>query len=203
MARLKKNGYKSISIHQIQDPVVFVIDMVKGFVNIGPLHDDYIQNIEENIKEVLQKLDCNNVFVCDAHPPKTREFQSFPAHCLIGSEEQEIVDSLQAMVKHKIQKNSTNAFVSPEFQEFLKENLKYYKDIIVTGCCTDLCVLHFVLTLNAWLNEHNMDDYRIIVIESCVETYDIPDVHSAEFYNDVAFKMMETNGIMVVSEIKE
>lgn len=203
MARLIKNVYKPISMHQIQDPVVFVIDMIKGFVDTGPLHDGYIQNIEENIKEVLQQLDCNNVFVCDAHPPKTREFQSFPAHCLIGSEEAEIVDSLQPIVKHKIQKNSTNAFIAPEFQEFLKDNLKYYKDIIVTGCCTDICVLQFVLTLNAWLNEHNMDDYRIIVIENCVETYDIPNVHSAEFNNDVAFKMMETNGIMVVSEIKE
>lgn len=203
MARLKNKEWKPISIHQIQDPVVFVIDMVKGFVDIGPLHDEAIRNIESNIQDVLEKLACNTVFVCDAHPPKTREFQSFPAHCLIGDEEGEVVDSLKPYIKHCIKKNSTNAFVAPEFQEFLKEDLKYYKDIIVTGCCTDLCVLHFVLTFNAWLNEHNMSEYRIIVVENCTETYDIPNVHPADFYNEVAFKMMETNGIMVVSEIKE
>ena len=48
--------------------------------------------------------------------------------------------------------------MAPEFEEFLNSDLKYYRDIIVTGCCTDLCVLHFVLSLNTWLNEHNMND---------------------------------------------
>ena len=36
MARLEKNNYKSIQKNELNDPVVFVVDMIKGFVNIGP-----------------------------------------------------------------------------------------------------------------------------------------------------------------------
>ena len=193
MARLEKNNYKSIQKNELNDPVVFVVDMIKGFVNIGPLHDEVIGNVEKNIENLLTSLDCNNVFVCDSHPPKTREFNSFPTHCVIGSEEAEVVDSLKPFVKHVIKKNSTNTFMAPEFEEFLNSDLKYYRDIIVTGCCTDLCVLHFVLSLNTWLNEHNMNEYRIVVVENCTETYHIPEIHEATFWNDVAFRMMEMN----------
>lgn len=203
MARLEKNNYKSIQKNELNDPVVFVVDMIKGFVNIGPLHDEVIGNVEKNIENLLTSLDCNNVFVCDSHPPKTREFNSFPTHCVIGSEEAEVVDSLKPFVKHVIKKNSTNTFMAPEFEEFLNSDLKYYRDIIVTGCCTDLCVLHFVLSLNTWLNEHNMNEYRIVVVENCTETYRIPEIHEATFWNDVAFRMMEMNGIQVVSEVRE
>ncbi len=73
----------------------------------------------------------------------------------------------------------------------------------MTGCCTDLCVLHFVLSLNTWFNEHNMNEYRIIVVENSTETYHIPEIHEATFFNDVAFRMMEMNGIQVVSEVRE
>lgn len=93
--------------------------------------------------------------------------------------------------------------MAPEFEEFLNSDLKYYRDIIVTGCCTDLCVLHFVLSLSTWLNEHNMNEYRIVVVENCTETYRIPEIHEATFWNDVAFRMMEMNGIQVVSEVRE
>lgn len=203
MARLENNNYKSIQKNELKDPVVFVVDMIKGFVNIGPLHDEAIGDVEENIEKLLTSLDCNNVFVCDSHPPKTREFNSFPAHCVIGSEEAEVVDSLKPFIKHVIKKNSTNTFMAPEFEEFLNSDLKYYRDIIVTGCCTDLCVLHFVLSLNTWFNEHNMNEYRIVVVENCTETYHIPEIHEATFWNDVAFRMMEMNGIQVVSEVRE
>ena len=203
MARLHTHPYPIMHVQDLKDPVVFVVDMIKGFINTGSLHDEKIADIEPNIQDVLEKLECNTVFVCDSHPPKTREFLSFPEHCLIGSEEAEIVDSLKPFIKRIIKKNSTNTFVAPEFEDFLKEDLSYYKDIVVTGCCTDLCVLQFVLSFNAWLNEHNMHEYRIIVVENCVETYDIAQVHDACFWNDVALKMMVSNGIIVVSEIKE
>ena len=190
MARLENKNYKSIQKSELNNPVVFVVDMIKGFVNIGPLHDEAIGNVEKNIENLLTSLECNNVFVCDSH-------------CVIGSEESEVVDSLKPFVKHVIKKNSTNTFMAPEFEEFLNSDLKYYRDIIVTGCCTDLCVLHFVLSLNTWFNEHNMNEYRIIVVENCTETYHIPEVHEATFFNDVAFRMMEMNGIQVVSEVRE
>ena len=36
MARLEKKNYKSIQKNELNDPVVFVVDMIKGFVNMGP-----------------------------------------------------------------------------------------------------------------------------------------------------------------------
>ena len=80
MARLEKNNYNPIQKEELNAPVVIVVDMIKGFVNMGALHDEAIGNVEENIQSLLNCLDCNNVFVCDSHPPKTREFNSFPVH---------------------------------------------------------------------------------------------------------------------------
>lgn len=202
MARLSENKYPAMLKTDLCDPVVFVVDMIKGFVNVGPLHDEAISKIEANIEKCLKDLDCNNYFVCDCHPPHTREFNAYPEHCTIGSVESEIVDSLHPYVKRVIHKNSTNTFVAPEFEAFLKDDLKYYKDIVITGCCTDLCIMHFVLSLNTWFNEHNMQEYRIIVPVDCVETYDIDGVHAAEFYNSVALNMMASNGVCVVSKIE-
>mgnify|MGYP004525957955 FL=1 len=48
-----------------------------------------------------------------------------------------------------------------------------------------------------------MNEYRIVVVENCIETYHIPEIHEATFWNDVAFRMMEMNGIQVVSEVRE
>lgn len=42
MARLENKNYKSIQKSELNNPVVFVVDMIKGFVNIGPLHDEAI-----------------------------------------------------------------------------------------------------------------------------------------------------------------
>ena len=120
------------------------------------MHDERIADIIPSIQKLLDALACRNVFVCDNHPPHTREFETFPKHCVIGSEEAEVVDELKPYVKSWISKNSTNTFHAQAFQEFLQEDLDYYQDIVVVGCCTDLCVLHFVLTLQTWLNEHNI-----------------------------------------------
>ena len=42
MARLEKNEYASMQASQLKDPIIFVVDMVNGFVNEGALHDEGI-----------------------------------------------------------------------------------------------------------------------------------------------------------------
>ena len=118
-----------------------------------------------------------------------------------AGKEAEVVDELKPYVKSWISKNSTNTFHAQAFQEFLQEDLDYYQDIVVVGCCTDLCVLHFVLTLQTWLNEHNKKEYRIIVPKNCTETYDIPEIHPASKWNQVAWDMMQMNGVCVVDQL--
>lgn len=201
MARLKKSMYETMHATDLKNPVIFVVDMVEGFVNEGALHDKEIGKITPSIIQLMEKLECKNVFVCDSHPPKTREFEAFPAHCCIGSKEADVIKELQPYIKRVIKKNSTNAFVSPEFQEFLQDAMRYYNDIIITGCCTDLCILQFVLGLHSYLNEHNMTDYRIIVPANCTETYDSP-IHDATIWNEMALENMRMNGVCVVKNIE-
>lgn len=189
---------KKLSYNELNQPIVFVIDMINGFINEGALHDKRIMNIVDPIKEVMDHLECRNVFVCDNHPPHTREFDSFPAHCLIGSHESEVIDELKPYIKRLMKKNSTNTFHCQDFLTFLEEEIDNYKDIVVMGCCTDLCVLQFVLTFQSWLNEHNKKEHRIIVPSNCVETYDIVDVHSADYWNKVALDNMAINGVCVI-----
>ncbi len=66
MARLENKNYKSIQKSELNNPVVFVVDMIKGFVNIGPLHDEAIGNVEKNIENLLTCLECN-MFLCVIH----------------------------------------------------------------------------------------------------------------------------------------
>ncbi len=192
---------EKLDVENYQKPIVFVIDMINGFVKEGALADPRINSIVPNLIQLMDGMNCRNVFVCDSHPPHTREFDAFAPHCLIGTKEAEVIDELQPYIKRIMKKNSTNAFHCQDFLSFLEEEMDSYRDIIVTGCCTDLCVLQFVLTLQAWLNEHNKKEYRIIVPKNCVETYDIPNVHSAKEWNDISFKMMQMNGILVVDSI--
>ena len=91
MARLKNNLYKPMNVDELKDPVVFVVDMVNGFVKEGALADPEIMSIAEGQKKLMDQLECRNVFVCDTHPPKTREFLSYPQHCMIGTKEAEVV----------------------------------------------------------------------------------------------------------------
>lgn len=202
MARLKNNQYESIELNELKDPVVFVVDMVNGFVKEGALADPEIMSIVEDQKKLMDQLECRNVFVCDSHPPKTREFLSYPQHCMIGTKEAEVIDELKDHIKRIIHKNSTNTFVAFEFQEFLQDECSRYKDLIIVGCCTDLCILQFALSLQSYLNEHNLCEQRVIVPANLVETYHIEDVHDAYFWNDVSLKNMAANGITVVSEIR-
>ena len=203
MARNIEHNYPVLKADTLKDPVIFVVDMVNGFIFEGALHDEAIHDITPNIQSLMESLECRNVFVCDSHPPKTREFDAYPAHCVIGTSEAEVIDDLRPYIKWMIHKNSTNTFTAPEFQSFLEQEMNRYRDIIITGCCTDLCILQFALSLQAWLNEHNKTKMRIIVPADCVETYHIEGVHDAGYWNDVALENMRINGIDVVSKIME
>ncbi|MDO4466142.1 MAG: isochorismatase family cysteine hydrolase [Bacillota bacterium] len=202
MARLEKDIYSTIPADSLKNPVVFVVDMVNGFCKEGDLHDKAILDIVDAQKELMDALECRNVFVCDNHPPRTREFESYPKHCVIGTSEAQVIEELQPYIKRHIPKNSTNTFHAQGFQEFLKEEMDRYNDIVVVGCCTDLCILQFVLSLQSYLNEHNMVNHSIVVPVDCVETYHIEGVHDAALWNKMALENMRINGVNVVSHIK-
>lgn len=205
MARVQQaflDRYPTIHASTLSHPIVFVVDMINGFIKEGALHDEAILDCVKPIQTILQNLMIRSIFIADAHPPKTREFLSYPSHCVIGTSESEVIDELAPYIESLIHKNSTNTFTAPEFQEFLEEDLYLYDDIIITGCCSDICILQFALCLNAWLNEHNEEKKRILIPIDCIDTYHIEGVHDAVMSNEFSIANMAANGIHIVQHIE-
>lgn len=200
MAKVSCNYITKIDKMKIDDlnrPVVFVVDMINGFAKEGALSDKEILKIVPAIKKLLDKVH-PSIFICDSHDLNSREFQAFPLHCIKNTDESKVIDELQPYAKKIILKNSTNAFVSEGIQSFVDEELQSYQDIVLVGCCTDICIMQFALCMNTYLNEHEMQDKRVIVPINMVETFDIPNVHDSMKWNEVACDLMLANAINVV-----
>lgn len=176
---------------------VVVVDMINGFAKSGALYSDRVENIIKNNVTVLESFDCAHVFLCDHHEASAEEFEVFLPHCQIGTVEVEIVDELKPFSEKGvvIKKNSTNGYLEPEFQKWLENASKNH--FIITGCCTDLCVMQFALSLKTHFNRLNQYS-KICVIENAVETYDINAIHHpGDFMHLMALKMMKDNGILL------
>ena len=80
--------------------LICVIDMLNGFTKLGPLSSDLIKNIIPNIENYLNvNKKINNLFICDSHSKNDIEMKQYPLHCLMHTEEAEIVSELLPYVK--------------------------------------------------------------------------------------------------------
>ncbi|MDD3049120.1 MAG: isochorismatase family protein [Bacilli bacterium] len=188
---------EELKIETLKRPIVFVVDMVNGFAKEGALSDADILNVVPDIKNLLDQVH-PSIFICDSHDLNAREFQAFPLHCIKNTDESKVISELQSYVKKVIFKNSTNAFVCDGVQKFITEELSAYQDIIIVGCCSDICIMQFALGMNTYLNEHEMHDKRVIVPINMIETFDIPNVHDSMKWNEIACDLMLANAISVV-----
>lgn len=196
MARLKTPiSYPDLPNLDTKRTLVIVIDMVKGFVVEGAMADPGIAAIIPAIQNLL-KIYPRHLFFADAHHPASREFISFPAHCLKGSEESELLDEFQQDPGRIINKNSTNGFVTEQFLGSIEALVRKYDHFIVTGCCTDICVLQFVLSLQGYFNEYDCLNKDIYVPADAVDTYNGAD-HKAEDYNAMALALMAMSGVKI------
>lgn len=185
---------------KVQNPknfVCVVVDMVSGFVKQGAMADPAIMDITPAIIRILQKTEKEQrIFFADTHEKNCIEFHSFPPHCIIETAESEIVEPLQPYVTTEIIcKNSTNGFHAlKDMSVFAAAD-----SVVITGCCTDICVLQFALTLKTWFNENNLQK-DVIIPKDCVDTYHAPG-HEREKFNDMAFTLMQNAGIIVTDSI--
>ncbi len=185
---------------------LLVVDMIVGFVYSGIMSSPRVASIVNNITELNEKLQgCKKVFFLDAHEEDAQEFNSYPAHCVIGTEEAELIPELRTAYSEGdetayVYKNSTNGFLSGEFQKWLEENEDEVDNYIITGCVTDICVMQFALSLKAYFNENNKNK-RVIVPVNSVETYD-GGSHDGDMMNLFALYNMHINGIEIVENIK-
>lgn len=184
---------------------LFVVDMVNGFVYLGALSSQRVADIVCNIEELNKKtLGYKKVFFLDTHSKDSKEFLSFPPHCLKGDREADLVDALRMEEScgeetFYIEKNSTNGFHSEGFKKWLEQYEDKVDNYIITGCVTDICILQFSLTLKSYFNEKNLEKRLIVPVDS-VQTYSYG-THDGDLINIFALYNMHINGIEIVDKI--
>lgn len=203
MAKLSCNNMqktRKTKIDEFNSPIVFVLDMCNGLLKEGALSDPSIMYIVDDIKSLLDKIH-PSIFACDSHDLDAREFDSTSIHCVRYSEESKVIDELLPYAKTIYYKNATNPFVCEDIQLFVRDQIHQYRDIIVVGCCSDVGILQFALSMNAYINQKGLYEHRVIVPINMIETYHIDGLHDSGKWNQVACDMMLANDIDVV-EIK-
>ena len=185
---------------------LFLIDMNVGFCEKGNLADPSVKGIIPNIipliRDILERGEGFFV-VNDKHDENSVELQRYPIHCM-GDEESRTVKELAIYEQYATRtfyKNSRSALFAPGMMEMLME-MRSLKRVIITGCCTDICIQNFALPLRDFFDELNMD-VEIIVPKDAVETYHIPGVHDRQESSERAYRTMEDTGIKLVKTMKE
>ncbi|MBP1525359.1 MAG: cysteine hydrolase [Spiroplasma ixodetis] len=186
-------NFKTLKGHNI----IFIVDMVNGFAKKGNLFSSNINSIIKPIKNLLAKVNTNETKVIafnDAHNEHSPEFHTFPSHCLENTIESELVEELKFDNIKIIKKNSTNGFFAFDF----KPNLQW-DNIIIVGCCTDICIYQFAISCKTWFNQHNKE-VNVIVPMTMTNTYDQPE-HPVHILNQYAWYSMLKNGITIVKDV--
>lgn len=154
--------------------VILVIDMLKGFYNLGNLANPEMANIIPNVKDLLERMTVDGwkvYFLADNHKPDDLEFRMFPPHCVIGTEEVEVVDELEQFVAsdNYISKTRYSGFYGTDLEEILeRENPE---NVIVVGVCTDICVLYTTADLRN-------RDYQVTIPKDCVRALDVDNTNA-------------------------
>lgn len=183
--------------------VHIIVDMVNGFVKQGALASREVFEINDAVAEFAEKCnkkDIMTIALADSHTKQSPEFDIFPKHCICGTYESEITDEIKKATKYiLVEKNSVNGFLEPEFQKIIHQN-NDKNTFIITGDCTDMCVIQFALSLKSDFNRRNVKS-RIVLPYELTATYGM-DGHNAELSEIMALYIMNTNGIEIVKNIK-
>lgn len=184
---------------------LIVVDMVNGFINEGKMADPYIRHIiDENVRLIEDFLNKNYPVMAfrDCHEKEAVEFKSFPEHCLKGTNESELVNEIKIYEERMkvFEKNSTNGIYANGFIEYIN-SLKEVNEFVITGCCTDICVMQLAISLKTYFNAVNKN-INIVVPMNAVETYKLP-THQRDEYNYTAFDLMNQAGIRIVKEYRK
>jgi nicotinamidase-related amidase len=181
--------------------LLIIVDMVNGFVREGEMADKYIEHIIPEQIKLIKDLRKNEglAFIEDSHKVDCKEFDRYPVHCVEGTYEAELVKELLPFEKDALvyKKNSTSAIYAPNFIQDI-DMMKNLKEVIITGCCTDICDLNLAVPLQNYFDEQDRR-VNIIVPTNAVETYDAP-WHNRDEYNTMAFKIMSQAGIQLVKK---
>ena len=173
--------------------VILVVDMLKGFYSIGNLANPEMADIIPNVKNLLERMIANGwkvYFLADNHKSDDLEFQMFPPHCVIGTEEVKVVDELKQFVTYDnyISKTRYSGFYGTDLEEILKRENP--ENVIVVGVYADICVLYTTADLRN-------RDYQVIIPRDCVKALDVDNTNMWLAY------MKNTLGVKVIDKQEE
>ncbi|HEX6208884.1 MAG TPA: isochorismatase family cysteine hydrolase [Actinomycetota bacterium] len=150
---------------------LIVVDTQKGFTTMGNLASERTTAAVPRIREIVAEEHAAGtpiVFTKDSHVENDLEFEMFPPHCIIGTEEQELAPELQefeADAAAVIEKRRYSAFFDTDLEQLMAKLAP--DEVHVIGVCTDICVLHTTADLRN-------RDYRVVIHKDGVETFDAP-----------------------------
>lgn len=201
----KISALESVSLESFvpQETMLIIVDIVNGFVREGAMASPRVEDIIPPSAELLRRCNAAGIFsaaLADCHSGDCAEFSAFPPHCIRGTSESEIVDEIKNVGGYElVEKNSTDGFHEEKLRRLIDEHEKV-NTFIVVGDCTDICVMQLCLSLKTYYTSADRK-CRIVIPADCVETYDSP-LHSADFANIAAYKLMSDSGVEFVASIK-
>ena len=191
----------------MKEKVLYNIDMNNGFVNFGAMANPlYNKLVPEQIKMFEKMIRENGQinFVLENHDENATEFKTYPAHCIKGTAEAEVIPEFKKYAEMPgvriFGKNSINGVNNEELKKQIRE-LKALKEVIIEGVCADLCVMDFARGLARYLDEINKEA-KIFVVKNAIDTFDAPG-HDREEWLEIAQKVMTQAGIEYVNDIDE
>ncbi|KAK9130021.1 hypothetical protein Sjap_010508 [Stephania japonica] len=219
----------SLALSQDQRAGLVLVDVINGFCTVGagnlaPIEPN--RQISEMVVESvrLARGFCDRkwpvlAFLDTHHPDKPEH--PYPPHCLIGTDESNLVPSLQWLEKEPNvvirRKDCIDGFVgsfeedgSNVFVDWVKTN--GIEVILVAGICTDICVFDFVASTLSARNCGFLSSLKDVVVYSggCA-TFDFPAsvasnikgaiAHPQELMHHVGLYMVKGRGAKVVQEV--
>ena len=193
------------------------VDLTIGFCHRGPLSSPRVQALLPHVRQLFVSAHAHGVthFVLpqDTHRHDAEEFDSFPPHCMAGTEESstapELLDLPFADLYAVIEKNSTSSTIGTAFYDWERQHGPFQRFVIV-GDCTDFCIYQAAMALKLRSNAEQLG-HRVIVPVDCVDTFDIPvelartlgaEPHDGNLYHALFLHSMAINGVDVVATIQ-
>jgi nicotinamidase-related amidase len=199
------------------ETAILSVDMINGFSRQGSLASRRIEAVIPAIVDLMRKgrdLGLRDIILLqDCHTSDAKEFGAYAPHAICGSSEAETVEEIKTLPFFKditvFTKNSVDSLQNTGLGAWMAEHARINTYIIV-GNCTDICVYQLANHLRARANAYDLD-WRVIVPENCVQTYDLPieaadavgaTPHSGNLLHKVFLYHMALNGVEVVKAIK-
>lgn len=186
-----------------EDTALVIIDMTNGFAREGLLASPRVGALIPGITSLAEACLSKHIPVIapsDTHTPEAEEFKAYPAHCVAGSQESDLVIELKSLEGIlRVAKNSTQIWHSQAFQDWFRDN-NSRSTWILTGDCTDICVIQFALVLKTFFQSENRPS-RVIVPINAVDTFETPD-HPGDLYHLMALALMDAGGIELVKGVE-